>query len=55
MKEKCFAYDSEKGNCSVLKKLYCKKENCRFYKTKKQLLEDMSKLKEAEGENYGRN
>lgn len=29
----CFAFssDNEKG-CTILKKLYCKGENCKFYK-----------------------
>ena len=31
----CFAFvsDTEKG-CNILKKLYCKFSNCKFYKTK---------------------
>lgn len=39
-KKDCFGYCKEKNTCSVLDKLYCKKENCRFYKTKKQFEKD---------------
>ena len=33
-KKDCFAYTTNKGTpmCKALKELYCKKENCKFYK-----------------------
>lgn len=33
LKYDCFAYDSLTGCCTVLRELYCRKENCKFYKT----------------------
>lgn len=36
VKTDCFGFDKAKQNCKALKELYCKNENCRFYKTKKQ-------------------
>ena len=35
-KKVCFAYVEKKGHqgCRALKELYCKKEECRFYKRK---------------------
>lgn len=35
VKKDCFAYNDIKNNCNALKELYCVKENCKFYKTKK--------------------
>ena len=37
VKEDCFAYDSKYKQCDALNDLYCKKENCRFYKSKETL------------------
>lgn len=33
----CFAYDAKYKECNALKKLYCKDENCKFYKNKKEV------------------
>lgn len=39
VKKDCFAYDetkvSDKDRCKALNELYCRKENCRFYKKSK--------------------
>lgn len=43
VKKDCFAYCKEKNGCSILKRLYCKIENCKFYKTKKQFKDDQKK------------
>ena len=32
--EDCFAYDKEKNDCKALDCLYCKREECKFYKKK---------------------
>lgn len=32
--EDCFAYDKDKKVCKALDCLYCKKEECKFYKKK---------------------
>lgn len=37
IKEDCFAYKKDKAECNCLKELYCEKENCKFYKTRKEL------------------
>lgn len=37
VKEDCFAYDSKYKQCTALNDLYCKNENCRFYKNKCQM------------------
>lgn len=34
IKRDCFGYSAIKEDCSVLKKLYCRNENCKFYKTR---------------------
>lgn len=36
VKKDCFAYSKDLDDCVVLTDLYCKKENCSFYKTKEQ-------------------
>lgn len=41
--EDCFAY--KEATCSALNDLYCKNEECRFYKTEKQLLSELEKRK----------
>lgn len=43
IKEDCFAYMN--GNCHALKELYCKKEECVFYKINKDKLSDEQELK----------
>lgn len=40
VKKDCFAYVKEINDCIVLTDLYCKKENCSFYKTKEQYIKD---------------
>ena len=35
-KKDCFGYDKLTNRCRVLTETYCKKEVCKFYKTKKQ-------------------
>ncbi len=34
--EDCFAYDKTFKKCRALDSLYCKNENCKFYKSKRQ-------------------
>lgn len=34
VKEDCFAYNSIKKECIGLDKLYCKREKCKFYRSK---------------------
>lgn len=40
VKTDCLAYNKDFNDCIVLTDLYCKKENCSFYKTKEQYLKD---------------
>jgi hypothetical protein len=43
VKTDCFAYDEEtfhRPTCRALNGLYCKKEECKFYKTAKQACTD---------------
>ncbi len=47
IKTNCFAY--KETDCSVLKKLYCKKGTCRFFKTKDQYRKDKEKYEVADG------
>ena len=44
----CFAYKNKV--CSALNDLYCKKEECRFYKTEIQRLAELEKIKKREEE-----
>lgn len=46
VKKDCFGWMPNSNRCGVLIDTYCKKEECRFYKTAKQYQED---LKKAEG------
>lgn len=39
IKTDCFAFRSN-HTCNALNALYCAKENCKFYKTKKQFLNE---------------
>lgn len=32
----CFGYSKLKEDCAILKKLYCRNEKCKFYKTRKE-------------------
>lgn len=45
----CFAYEGE--GCGILKELYCKNEECRFYKTKEQYEGDLKKYGKDNPEN----
>ena len=36
VKRDCFGYSNINNRCSVLTETVCKKENCKFYKTKKE-------------------
>ena len=42
-KKDCFGYCKEKNTCSVLNELWCKKEKCKFYKTKTQYNDGITK------------
>lgn len=33
----CFAFDAVHNECTALEHVYCKKENCKFFKTEEQL------------------
>lgn len=43
VKEDCFAYKNsigkKEGECRALNSLYCKKESCRFYKPRNQMVD----------------
>ena len=49
-KKDCFAYEfnPKRGHaqCIALRMLYCKREECNFYKTKEQLESELKKIKE---------
>lgn len=36
----CFAYNKKQKTCDILNDLYCMSETCKFYKTKKKLMEE---------------
>ena len=42
-KRDCFGYSSINNRCSVLTETVCKKEECRFYKTKKEFEKGLKK------------
>lgn len=44
-KKDCFAYDKKTHNCKALNECFCKVEDCKFYKTKEQFLEEQKKYK----------
>lgn len=46
VKKDCILYDKELERCRGLKALYCRKENCAFYKTEKD-----EAIKKAGGKN----
>lgn len=37
IKKDCYAYDVNNNKCRALRDLYCKKEQCTFYKSNKEL------------------
>ena len=39
----CFAYNKKSKTCDMLDDLYCTSETCKFYKTKKELNEEIWK------------
>lgn len=43
VKTDCFGYNKKVCACTVLTQTFCKKEECSFYKTKEQYLEDIKK------------
>lgn len=51
IKKDCFAYSVEHRECKALTKVFCKEENCKFYKTKEEFLKSK---KEAEEKAYER-
>lgn len=42
-KTDCFAHGKFNNGCGILNEMYCKKEICKFYKTKKQFEEGKKK------------
>lgn len=50
MKKDCILYDKEHERCRGLKDLYCKKEDCTFYKTEKsKVIEKAGGINESKG------
>ena len=48
VKRDCFAYIASKrgiGQCLALHMLYCRKENCNFYKSKEQYENELEEIK----------
>lgn len=45
VKKDCFGYDKKRNKCKALNSLYCQNEECKFYKTDKQLQKDRDKCK----------
>ena len=43
VKKDCFAYGRLNDKCSILTDTYCKKEKCKFYKTKREFEEGKKK------------
>ena len=37
VQDDCFAISEDMKSCKCLSKLYCKKEHCNFYKSKKEI------------------
>ena len=37
VQDDCFAISDDMKSCKCLSKLYCKKEHCNFYKSKKEI------------------
>lgn len=48
MREDCFAYEENNGvsKCNALKKLYCRKNTCNFFKTRGQVEKEIEKCEE---------
>ena len=42
-KKDCFAYSKERNNCKALDRLYCRFEECKFYKTEEERCEGCRK------------
>lgn len=42
-KKDCFGYGTINNRCMILTDTYCKKEECRFYKTKRQYNQEVNK------------
>ena len=46
IKKDCFGYDKVRKNaCRILNELYCKKEECKFYKSEKKIQIERDKQK----------
>ncbi len=48
IKEDCFAYNGDKSKtipCTALNDLYCKNEECKFYKSKEQREKEINEAK----------
>lgn len=43
VKEDCFAYRKEKEECNALNELYCKNEECKFYKNREEIRKEYIK------------
>lgn len=43
IKKDCFGFDSDKSKCTVLDELLCRRENCNFYKSLSQIIEERKK------------
>lgn len=41
VKKDCFEFDKTNNCCKALRELYCKRENCVFYKSKEQYEKEM--------------
>lgn len=46
VKTDCFGYIKEKEKCNALNELYCKKDICKFYKTREQFIKEQEKYKQ---------
>lgn len=44
IKKDCFAYDTKHKYCDILKELYCRNEECKFYKNRAEV--DKRKIEE---------
>lgn len=52
VRKDCFAYNEEHKDCNALRELYCRKEECKFYKHR---CEVNNKETEASIKNYAMN
>lgn len=58
IKKDCFAYDTRHKYCNVLKELYCRNEDCKFYKNRtevdtRKIEEDIKKYSELMNDKGG--